>query len=114
MLMTSSCGASSYDLAPPTHLHSLWRLQTGENGPQQGKPTRTAMPSRSCSGSHLGRPPVRTEAQADCLVTTLDKMIRARNAESVVAASTLRRATRTKVCSRVIGKALAQACLDRR
>ena len=55
-----------------------------------------------------GRPPVLTEAQVDYLVITLDKMIRAQNAESVVTASMLRRATRTKACTRVIRKALAQ------
>lgn len=55
-----------------------------------------------------GRPPALTEAQVDYLVVTLDKMIRARKAESVVTASMLRHATRTKACTRVIRKALAK------
>ena len=55
-----------------------------------------------------GRPPALTEAQVDYLVVSLDKMIRARKAESVVTASMLRHSTRTKARTRVIRKALAK------
>ena len=56
----------------------------------------------------MGRPPALTEAQVDFLVVTLDKMIRAKKAESVVTASMPRRSTRTKACTRTFRDALAK------